>query len=79
MAIFGLEFQKAIVIFETSTLKFVENESLTHTVDFDIGPAFSKGPRFVFSEGSGPGQGLGMLLVQMETAHRFCIMTPLTI
>ena len=62
LGIFGLEFQKTIVIFEISTLKFVKNESLTHTVDFDIGPAFSKGSRFVFSEGLGPGQGLGMLL-----------------
>ena len=62
MGIFGLEFQKTTVIFEISTLKFVENESLTRTVDFDIGPAFSKGPRFVFSEGSGSGPGLGMLL-----------------
>ena len=40
----------------------MENESLTHTVDFGIGSAFSKGPRSVFSESPGPGWGLGMLL-----------------
>ena len=38
-----------------STLKFVENESLTHAVNFGIGFAFSKGPRSAFSEGPGPG------------------------
>ena len=35
---------KTIVIFEISTLKFVKNGSLTHTVNFDVGSAFSKGP-----------------------------------
>ena len=35
---------KNIVIFEISTLKFVKNESLTHTVNFGIGSAFSEGP-----------------------------------
>ena len=49
LGIFGLEFQKAIVIFEISTLKFVISESLTHTVNFSIGSAFSEGP--------GPGLG----------------------
>ena len=29
---------------EISTLKFVENESLTHTVNFDIGSVFSERP-----------------------------------
>ena len=42
--------KKTIVIFEISTLKFVQNESLTHTVNFGIESAFSKGP--------GPGPGL---------------------
>ena len=37
---FGLEFEKAII----STLDFFKNESLTHTVNFCIGSAFSKGP-----------------------------------
>ena len=43
-SIFGLEFENNIVIFEISTLKFVKNESSTHTVNFGIGPAFSEGP-----------------------------------
>ena len=41
---FGLEFQKTIVIFEIGTLEFVKNESLTHTINFGIGSALSKGP-----------------------------------
>ena len=54
---FGLEFLKTIVIFEISTLKFVKNESLTHTVNFCIGSAFSKGQGSTFSEGPGSGPG----------------------
>ena len=54
LGIFGLEFQKTIVIFEISTLEFVKYESLTHTVNFGIGSAFSKDPWSVFSEGLGP-------------------------
>ena len=42
LGIFRLEFQKTIVIFEISTLKFVKYESLTDTVNFGIGPAFLK-------------------------------------
>ena len=42
--IFWLEFYKTIVIFETSTFKF-------------IGSAFSKGPESTFSEGLGPDPG----------------------
>ena len=41
-------------IFEISTLKFVISESLTHTVNFGIGSAFSKGPWSASFEGSGP-------------------------
>ena len=48
---FGLEFEKAII----STLEFFKNESLTHTVNFCIGSAFSKGPWSGFSKGPGPG------------------------
>ena len=46
---FGLEFAKAIVISEISTLEFLKNESLTHTVNFGIGSAFLKvqGPLFL--------------------------------
>ena len=54
LGIFGLEFQKTIIIFEISTLEFVKNESLTHTMNFGIGSAFSKGPMSAFSEGPGP-------------------------
>ena len=32
--------------------------SLTHTVDFGIGSAFSKGPGSAFPEGPVPGQGM---------------------
>ena len=48
LGIFGLEFQKTIVLFEISTLKFVISESLTHTVNFGIGSAFSKCPGPLF-------------------------------
>ena len=43
LCIFGLEFKKTIVIFEISTLKFVKNESLAHSVNFGIGSAYSEG------------------------------------
>ena len=50
---FSQNFRKTIVIFQISTLKFVKNECLTHTVNVvGIGSAFS---RSVFSEGLGPG------------------------
>ena len=54
-SICGLEFLKTIVLFEMNTFKFVENESLTHRVNFGKEPAFSKGPGTAFSEGPGPG------------------------
>ena len=54
LSIFRLEFQKTIVIFEICTLEFVINQSLTHTVNFVIWSAFSKGPWSTFSEGPGP-------------------------
>ena len=41
LGIFGLEFENNIAIFEITTLKFVKNESLAHTVNFGGGPAFS--------------------------------------
>ena len=49
LSTFGLEFAKAIVISEMSTLEFLKNESLTHTVNFGIGSAFLKvqGPLFL--------------------------------
>ena len=52
--ILGQEFKKTIVIFEISILKFVKNESLTDTVNFGIGFAFSEGLGSAFSEGPGP-------------------------
>ena len=57
LGILGLEFSKTIVIFEISTLKFVKNESLTHTVNFGIELTFSKGSGSAFSEDPGPGSG----------------------
>ena len=44
---------KTIATFEISTLKFVKNDSLTHTVNIGIGSAFSKSPGSAFSEGLG--------------------------
>ena len=55
LGIFGLEFKETIVIFEITTFKFVKNEFLTHTLNFGIGSAFSKGPGSAFAECSGPG------------------------
>ena len=55
LGIFGLE--KTIVIFEISTLRFVKNESLSRTMNFDLGSAFSKGLGSAFSEGPGPSPG----------------------
>ena len=43
LGIFGLEFENT-VRFETSTLGYVKNEFLTHTVVFGMKSAFSKGP-----------------------------------
>ena len=37
LSIFGLAFEKTIVIFETSTPKFSKNEPLTNTGSFGIG------------------------------------------
>ena len=49
LGILGVEFLKNIVIFEISTLEFVKHESLTHTMNFGIGSAFSivLGPAFL--------------------------------
>ena len=52
---------EAIVIFEISTLKFVINETLFHTVNFGIGSAFSKGPGSALSEGPARAPGPGLL------------------
>ena len=41
LGIFGLKFLKAVVIFEISTLKFVTNESLIHTLEKVRGGLFS--------------------------------------
>ena len=57
LGIFELKLSETIVIFEISTLKFVKNESLSHTVNFGIGSAFSKGPGSAFSEGLGQVSG----------------------
>ena len=39
-----LIFKKILVIFQISTLEFVKNEFLTHTVNFGVQSAFSEGP-----------------------------------
>ena len=70
LGICGLKFKKTIVIFEMSTLKFVKNESLTHTVNFGVGSAFSKVPGSAFSEG--PGLGPGLLY---KVCHYFLLMS----
>ena len=53
--------------------KLLKNEFLIHTVNLDLGHAFSKGPEFAFSEGPGPGhmdivnisqEGLSLILEQ---------------
>ena len=46
---FGLEYEKAIVISEISTLKFLKNESFPHIVNVGMGPLFLKvwGPVFL--------------------------------
>ena len=54
---FRLEFKKTIVIFEISTLIFVKDESLSHTVNVGIGSAFSKGQGSAFSDGPSTGPG----------------------
>ena len=51
----GQNFKKGIVIFEISTLKLVLRESLTHTVNFGMGSAFSEGPGSAFCKDPGPG------------------------
>ena len=48
-------FKITIVIFEISTLKFIKNESLSHTVNFGMGFGFSTSLGSTFSEGPGPG------------------------
>ena len=50
LGIFGLEFKSNIVIFEISTLKFVKNDFLTHTVS----SYNEEGPESAFSQGPGP-------------------------
>ena len=53
LGILGLEFQKSIVIFEISILKFVTSEFLTDTINFGIESAFSKSTGSTFSKGLG--------------------------
>ena len=45
-------------MFAISTFKFVKHESLTQTVNFGLGSAFSEGPGSALSEGLGPSPGL---------------------
>ena len=57
LGIFGPESEKIIAIYEISIPEYLKNESLTHTVNFGIGSAFSKGPGSGFSEGPVPCPG----------------------
>lgn len=47
-------FDKAVIIFETSTVEFAKNRFSVNTMSCGIGSAFSEGPRSTFSEGSSP-------------------------
>ena len=58
LGIFRLECYTTIAIFEISTLKVVKNKPSTHTAKFGIGFAFSKCPRFAYSEGPDLGPDL---------------------
>ena len=50
-------FENNIAIYEVSTLEFLKNEFLNHSVNFGVGFAFSKSRAPAFSEGLGPGPG----------------------
>ena len=45
LGIFGLEFEKPIVMFEISYFEFIKNIFLTNIVNFGIDPTFSKGSK----------------------------------
>ena len=68
-----LEFEKAIVISQISALEFLKNESLTHTVNFGISSAFSKGPWFSFLESPGPLYKVYQSLQSKESQLQRCI------
>ena len=50
-------FENNIAIYEVSTLEFLKNGFLNHSVNFGVGFAFSKSGAPAFSEGLGPGPG----------------------
>ena len=54
LVIFGLEFEKAIVIFQISILKFIRKESLNNIVNFGVGSTFSEGSGSTFPKGPVP-------------------------
>ena len=54
LGVFGLELQKLLSYWKSAPSNLSKNESLTHTMNFGIGCAFSKGPGSAFSEGPGP-------------------------
>ena len=58
LGFFGLEFQKAIIIFEVSTLNFFQNEFFIQRLNFGIGSVFSK--------------GLGLLFLKVPVRVRIC-------
>ena len=48
-------FENKIAIYEVSTLEFLKNEFLNHSVNFGVAFRFSKSRAPTFSEGLGPG------------------------
>ena len=67
LGIFELEGENYIPIFKISTLQFVNNGSLTHTVNFGIGiSAFCKVLGSTFSESPGPDLGLLYKICHLE-------------
>ena len=63
---FRLKFEKVIVMFEISILEFSRIEFLGNTVDFGIGPVFSKGPGSSVFGDPGPGKGRVYKVCQLE-------------
>ena len=50
-------FQKLLSYLKSAPLILSRNQSLTQTVNFRVGSAFSRGPGSAFSEGPSPGPG----------------------
>ena len=55
LGIFRQQMEKTTAIFETITLKVVQDDLITNTGNFGIELSFSKGSGFFFSQGPCPG------------------------